>query len=49
MWIFDSGISLWVFGDSPRSDVHDIEVIKNEEASFSDVCVDDVKMDYIKV
>ena len=40
---------LWVFGDSPRSDVHDIEVIKDEEASFSDVCVDDVKMDTIKV
>ena len=42
-------MSLWVFGDSPRSEVHDIEIINDEQASDSDVCVDAVKIDNVKV
>ena len=48
-WAFDNGKATWVFGDSPTSSDHDIEVMEEKQSSNSDVCVDAAKIDHFKV
>ena len=48
-WSFDGGKAKWIFGDSPTSAVHDIELIQDEQSSEPGVCIDTVKIDHFEV
>ena len=48
-WAFDNGKATWVFGDSPTSSDHDIEVMEEKQSSNTDVCVDAAKIEHFKV